>query len=93
MGRNIAHTPGGTIDGAKGKNAKMERGTSVSDNPIWRPGGGQSPTERFESPKYANQTGDNGQTSVRSTPFNQHGITGKVEPAKPQPKLGGHDAG
>ena len=35
MARNIAHTPGGTVDGAKGKNGKMERGASVSANPIW----------------------------------------------------------
>ena len=81
MGRNIAHTPGGTVDGAKGKNAKMERGSSVSANPIWEPGGSQSPKQRMDAGKYANQTGGYGQTGVRSTPGNQHGITGKVEQA------------
>jgi len=29
---------------------------------------------------------------VRDTPVNQHGIVGKVEPAKPQPDLKGHNA-
>jgi hypothetical protein len=44
------------------------------------------------SPEYANQTGGYGEISVRETPLNQHGITGKVEPAKPQPDLRGHNA-
>jgi len=91
MGRNIAHTPGVTIDGAKGKNAKMERGSSVSSNPIWSPGGPQSPKQRLGDKKYANQTGGYGQTGVRDTPKNQHGITGKVEPGR-QPNLRGHNA-
>ena len=93
MGRSIAHTPGSTVDGAKGKNNKMERGSSVSANPIWSPGGGQSPRQRTDSPKYANQTGGYGETTVRDTPKNQHGTTGKVEPAGKQPNLRGHNAG
>jgi hypothetical protein len=32
-----------------------------------------------------NQTGGYGEISVRDTPFNQHGETGKVEPASKQP--------
>ena len=92
MGRNIAHTPGGTVDGAKGKNAKMERGSSVSANPIWEPAQPQSPRQRFDNPKYANMTGGYGEQTVRETPFNQHGTTGNVEPAQPQPDLAGHNA-
>ena len=37
-------------------------------------------------------TGGYGETSVRETPMNQHGVTGKVEPAKPQPRLKGWNA-
>jgi hypothetical protein len=89
----VSHTNGTeTIDGAKGKNAKMERGSSVSANPIWTPGGPQSPKERRDAGKYANQTGGYGQTGVRDTPKNQHGTTGKVEPGR-QPDLRGHNAG
>ena len=36
--------------------------------------------------------GQDGQISVLEMPFNQHGETGKVEPAKPQPDLAGHNA-
>lgn len=95
MARNIAHTSGSTtVDGATGKNNRMERGSSVVANPIWEPGGMNSPKQRFESPKYANQTGGYGEISVRETPFNEHGITGKVEPnVDPQPTLRGHNAG
>ena len=93
MAKFVSHTSGTqTVDGAKGKNAKMERGSSVSANPIWEPGGGQSPKQRMDAGKYASQTGGYGQTSVRETPENQHGTTGKVEPGR-QPALRGHDAG
>ena len=44
MAKFVSHTSGTeTVDGAKGKNGKMERGSSVSANPIWTPGGPQSP--------------------------------------------------
>ena len=94
MAKNfVSHTNGTeTIDGATGQNNKMERGGSVVANPIWEPGGPNSPKQRFGDPKYANQTGGYGQVSVRTTPFNQHGKTGKVEPAEPQPKLRGINA-
>jgi len=93
MAKFVSHTSGTqTVDGAKGKNAKMERGSSVSANPIWTPGGPQSPDQRMSAGKYANQTGGYGETSVRDTPENQHGITGSVEPGR-QPDLRGHDAG
>lgn len=94
MAKFVSHTSGTeTVDGAKGKNGKMERGSSVSANPIWTPGGPQSPKQRMDAGKYANQTGDYGNTSVRDTPKNQHGTTGKVEPAGVQPNFRGHDAG
>tara|TARA_E500000331_G_C17191814_1_gene685261 strand:- start:588 stop:872 length:285 start_codon:yes stop_codon:yes gene_type:complete len=94
MARFVSHTNGTeTIDGAKGKNAKMERGGSVSANPIWTPGGAQSPKQRMDAGKYANQTGDYGNTTVRDTPKNQHGITGEVEHVAHQPNLRGSDAG
>jgi hypothetical protein len=95
MAKNfVSHTNGTeTIDGAKGQNNRMERGDSVVANPIWKPGVPNSPKQRFDAPKYANQTGGYGEVSVRKTPFNQHGKSGKVEPAKPQPKLRGHNAG
>ena len=92
-GKFVSHTNGTrTIDGATGKNNKMERGSSVSANPIWEPAAPNSPKQRFGDPKYAQFTGDYGENSPRQTPFNQHGIVGKVEPGKPQPDLKGHNA-
>ena len=95
MAKNfVSHTNGTeTVDGATGKNNTLERGASVVANPIWKPGGMNRPKQRFDSPKYAQQTSDEGNVSVRETPFNQHGQTGKVEPASPQPRLRGHNAG
>lgn len=92
-GKFVSHTNGTrTVDGASGQNNKMERGDSVSANPIWEPGGPNSPRERRTAGKYANQTGDYGNVTVRQTPMNQHGLIGQVEPAKPQPKLSGSNA-
>jgi hypothetical protein len=92
-GNFVSHTNGTrTIDGATGKNNRMERGGSVVSNPIWEPAAPNSPKQRFSDPKYANQTGGYGQVSGRATPMNQHGTTGQVEPAKPQPDLKGHNA-
>jgi len=89
----VAFTSGTeTIDGPKGQNKRMERGGSVVSNPIWEPAAPQSPKQRLTNPEYANQTGGYGELSVRETPFNQHGVVGKVEPAKPQPDLKGHNA-
>ena len=94
MAKFVSHTSGTqTVDGAKGKNSKMERGSSVVANPIWEPGGPSSPKQRFESPKYASQTSDGGAIGVRATPENQHGITGSIEPAHHQPNYSGSDAG
>jgi hypothetical protein len=95
-GKFVSHTNGTrTIDGASGKNNKMERGASVSANPIWSPGGSQKPTQRFDGPFTDSDGGGDLGSSVpeRSTPKNQHGITGKVEPAHKQPNLRGHNAG
>ena len=89
----VSHTNGTqTIDGRSGQNDRMERGDSVVANPIWEPAAPNSPKQRFSNPKYANQTGGYGEISVRETPLNQHGVTGKVEPSKPQPDLRGHNA-
>lgn len=89
----VAFTSGTeTVDGRKGQNDKMERGGSVVTNPIWKPTAPNSPKQRLDSPEYAHFTGGYGELDVRETPFNQHGQTGKVEPAKPQPKLRGHNA-
>jgi len=89
----VAFTSGTeTIDGPKGQNNRMERGGSVVSNPIWEPAAPQSPKQRLTNPEYANQTGGYGELSVRETPFNQHGVVGKVEPVKPQPDLKGHNA-
>ena len=93
MARFVAFTNGTeTVDGPKGQNNKMERGGSVVANPIWEPAAPQSPKQRFDSPKVNTQPGGYGQIAVRDTPFNQQGETGKVEPAKPQPDLKGHNA-
>ena len=94
MARNVAHTSASrSVDGAnQGKNDVMERGGSVSANPIWSPGGAQSPKQRMDAGKYANQTGGYGETSPRMTPKNQHGTTGEVEHVAKQPNLGGSDA-
>ena len=92
-GNFVSHTNGTrTIDGATGKNNRMERGDSVVANPIWEPAQPNSPRQRFDSPKYANQTGGYGEVNGRPTPLNQHGVTGKVEPSKAQPDLRGHNA-
>jgi hypothetical protein len=80
-----------TVDGPKGQNNKMERGGSVVSNPIWEPAAPNSPKQRLSDPKYAEHS-DMGRVSVRDTPVNQHGLVGKVEPAKPQPDLKGHNA-
>tara|TARA_R100000458_G_C8264177_1_gene239430 strand:- start:303 stop:590 length:288 start_codon:yes stop_codon:yes gene_type:complete len=95
MAKNfVSHTNGTeTIDGSKGQNNKMERGDSVVANPIWRPGGANSPKQRHEAGKYAQQSGDHGTVSVRDTPHNQHGPQGKIEPASKQPKFRGRNAG
>ena len=93
MARFVSHTNGTeTVDGRTGQNNKLERGGSVVSNPTWEPGGPSSPKQRKGDPKYAQQTGDFGQVTPRTTPFNQHGEGGKVEPAKPQPNLKGHNA-
>ena len=94
MAKNfVSHTNGTvTIDGSSGQNNKMERGSSVVANPIWEPAPPNSPKQRFDSPKYANQTGGYGEVGVRETPLNQHGPTGSIEPSKPQPNLKGHNA-
>ena len=92
-GNFVSHTNGTrTIDGATGKNNKMERGDSVVANPIWEPAQPNSPRQRFEDTKYTNQIGGYGEVTVRETPLNQHGVTGKIEPSKPQPNLRGHNA-
>ena len=95
MAKNfVSHTNGTeTVDGRTGQNNRMERGSSVSANPIWRPGGPQSPKQRHTDPKFVNQTSEEGNVVPRSTPKNQHGITGKVEPASKQPNYRGHNAG
>jgi len=95
MARFVSHTSASqNVDGAgtTGGNNKMERGGSVVANPIWEPAAPNSPDQRFSDRKYANMTGGYGEQSVRETPFNQHGITGNVEPARPQPDLAGHNA-
>ena len=95
MARFVSHTSASqNVDGAgtTGGNNVMERGGSVVANPIWEPAAPNSPRQRMASPKYANMTGGYGEQTVRDTPFNQHGITGNVEPAKPQPDLAGHNA-
>ena len=75
----VSHTSASeTIDGSKGQNNRMERGSSVVANPIWEPGGPNSPRQRFETPKYASQTSDEGAISVRETPENQHGMAGTI---------------
>jgi len=91
-GKFVSHTNGTrTIDGAAGKNDKMERGSSVVANPIWDAAVPNSPKQRFGTPKVNNQT-DMGRVTVRETPKNQHGTTGKVEPAERQPQAAGHNA-
>ena len=89
----MSHTNGTeTVDGRKGQNDRMERGDSVVANPIWKPAIPNAPTQRLSSSPYANQHGGYGEVSVRETPLNQHGPTGKVDPAQPQPPLKGHTA-
>jgi len=93
LARNfVSHTNGTqTVDGRTGQNNRMERGDSVVANPIWKPAAPNASTQRIASASYANQDGGYGEITVRETPFNQHGTTGKVEPATPQPNLKGHN--
>ena len=96
MARFVSHTSASeNVDGSgtSGGNNKMERGSSVVANPVWEPGGAQDCAQRFDSPEYAHMTGGYGETAVRETPMNQHGVTGKVEPnVDPQPRLKGWNA-
>lgn len=94
MGRFVSHTSASqTVDGAKGQNNKMERGTSVSANPIWEPGGPSAPKMRKSGGTGSDGGGHYGAgVSQRQTPMNQHGPTGQVEHVHMQPDLGGHDA-
>lgn len=82
MARFVSHT-NGTKDIGGGNNT-MERGKSVTANPIGSAAG--SPQEgklRSDAGKYAGATGPYGQgISDRDTPKNQHGTTGSVEGAK-----------
>jgi hypothetical protein len=91
----VSHTNGTqTVDGASGKNNKMERGSSVVDNPIWTPGGPQSPKQRTDGPLTGSNGGAKGASvKSRTTPENQHGKTGQVEHVHAQPSLRGKNAG
>jgi hypothetical protein len=81
----VSHTSGTqTVDGPKGVNNRLDRGGSVAANRVTETGS-QKATVRASDPKSANQTGDRGEIGVRSTPENQHGLSGKVEPAHKQP--------
>ena len=94
MARFVSHTNGTqTVDGSKGMNNKMERGGSVSDNPIWEPGGPSAPKMR-KSGGTGSDGGDHLGSGVqgRETPMNQHGPTGSVEHVHAQPNLKGHNA-
>ncbi len=94
-GKFVSHTSASqTVDGATGKNNKMERGGSVVDNPIWSPGGSQSPKQRSGSPLTGSDGGGDKGSAVKSrtTPENQHGTTGQVEHVHAQPNLRGSNA-
>jgi len=81
----VSHTSGTqTVDGSKGRNNKLDRGGSVVANRVTETGS-QKATIRSGSPKYANQTGEYGEITTKDTPENQHGLSGKVEPASKQP--------
>lgn len=86
MARLVSHTSASqTVDGAKGQNNKMKRGTSVVANEVG-PGGSQRATLRSGSTTGSDGGGELGAgVKVRETPINQHGTTGKVEPASKQP--------
>jgi len=86
MAKFVSHTSASqTVDGASGKNNKMKRGTSVVANEV-APGGSQKATERTSGSTGSDGGGTKGAgVNVRVTPGNQHGITGKVEPASKQP--------
>ena len=79
----VSHTSGTrTVDGT-GQSSRMERGQSVCSNPAKE---GTSTNTQKSAPRAAG-SGDLGAgTTVRQTPFNQHGTTGNVEPAGQQPK-------
>lgn len=86
MAKFVSHTSASqTVDGASGKNNKMKRGTSVVANEVG-PGGSQKANLRSSGSTGSDGGGDHGSgVSVRETPMNQHGTTGKVEPASKQP--------
>jgi len=91
MAKFVSHTNGTTDIG--GGNNTMSRGKSVVANPIGDAAGSPNrATSRSVDPKVNGATGDRGEgTSPRSTPENQHGITGSVERAAGF-DAAGHDA-
>ena len=79
----VSHTSGTrTVDGT-GQSSRMERGQSVCSNPAKE---GSSTNTQKADPRAAGSGDLHAGISVRQTPFNQHGITGNVEPAGEQPK-------
>jgi len=83
----VSHTSGTqTVDGSKGRNNKLDRGGSVAANRVTETGS-QKPTVRIGGDTTGSDGGgDKGAAvKVRSTPENQHGLSGKVEPAHKQP--------
>jgi len=65
---------------ASGMGAQPKLNTAQVYNGLPRPGGSQSATKRAEDGGYHGN-----EKAPRSTPMNQHGKTGKVEPSAKQP--------
>ena len=79
----VSHSSGvHTVDGTS-QSSRMERGQSVCSNPAKE---GSSTNTQKADPRAAGSGDLGADTTVRETPFNQHGITGNVEPAGEQPK-------
>ena len=85
MAKFVSHTNGTmSVDGGKGSNDKMVRGASVVANKV-APGGSQRSKERTSGGTKTGGDAEHGAgVTGRTTPMNQHGLGGKVEPASKQ---------
>lgn len=83
----VSHTSGTqTVDGAKGVNNRLDRCGEVAANRVTETGSQKATVRIGGDTTGSDGGGDKGAgVSVRSTHEDQHGLSGKVEPAHVQP--------
>jgi len=84
----VSHTSASqTVDGPKGRNNRLDRGGSVAFNRVTETGSQKATVRIGGDTTDSDGGGELGSgVSVRSTPENQHGTTGTVQPASKQPR-------